>query len=229
MQVGTRVDLAEQVGRLAGDEDDGRNLALLELLEGQRLVEVGRLDLQAERIEQDRGGHRRAAAGDVDVDLLAGELGKLVDVPARQDVDLLVVELGDVADALGDVGVQVLLAAEAQHVRLDDANVDAAQIEQVDDVLHRSLADDRQDAQLGGLVENGSEIAGDADVGAVDAARDDGDSALIDAAAHCVRRLRGGIPGVDEDKNESKDERRHDPHHSLHSLLPPPVRLPPGG
>ena len=48
-------------------------------------------------------------------------------------------------------GCRFCLRMKLQDVRLDDADVDAAQIEQVGDVLHRAFAHDRQDAELSPL------------------------------------------------------------------------------
>ena len=60
---------------------------------------------------------------------------------------------------------------------MSDFDIDAAQEQDVGQVLHRAAPDHRQDAQLLARVEHGGEVGGDADIGARDAARNHPDQA----------------------------------------------------
>ncbi len=69
----------------------------------------------------------------------------VLDVGARQQVKLLIVELGHIGERAVDPPNRVLLPRVVEDIGLHDRKVDAAQRLQVDDILQRSLAEDRDD------------------------------------------------------------------------------------
>ena len=92
-----------------------------------------------------------------------------------EDMHLLIVEFGDVLDQAVDTRQQLLPLRIGQHVGLDDADIDAAQHQDIGDVLQRALADDRQHPQRVAIVQHCGQVGGDAGIGAVRPAGDDAD------------------------------------------------------
>ena len=85
----------------------------------------------------------------------------------------LIIETRDVAHPVLDILADFAgLVEVAQDVRLGDAHVDAAQIENVLHILPAALADHRQDAQVVAVVEHCGDVVGDAEIGAVRIAGD---------------------------------------------------------
>jgi hypothetical protein len=142
------LDVGEKPRGLAGDEGQRLDLAAAQLLQRGVLRVVGEAWRDAQPLEDQAGGHRGAAGGKVYVDRLAGQIPHRADVVAGQDVDFLVIQLRDVLDHVLDAGQAAAAARDGERVGLDDPDIDAAQQDDVLDVLQRALADDRQDAQL---------------------------------------------------------------------------------
>src|SRR5205823_1134776 len=99
----------------------------------------------------------RAAADVAEVDLLAGELIDRGDagVGTHHEVHLLVEQLGDVDDLVVDQANLVGAAEGVEQVGLRDAKIDAFEKADILDVLSAALADDRQNAKLICIVEDG--------------------------------------------------------------------------
>ena len=83
---------------------------------------------------------------------------------------LFIVELGDVGELLLDVLREALPLQIVERVGPHDPEIDALQEQDVGDALHRAAADDRKDAQLVAVVEDGGEIGAELDIGAADGA-----------------------------------------------------------
>ncbi len=66
---------------------------------------------------------------------------------------------------------------------MDEREIDALEIEQVEQVLRAALADDRQDAQLLAVVDHIGHVLDDAHIGAARRATEDADRVLIDQLA----------------------------------------------
>ena len=70
---------------------------------------------------------------------------------------------------------------------LRDAQVDAAQVQHVHDVLIAALADDRQHAQIVAVVEHRRHVVGEIEIGAVGIARDHRHGVLVELVASARR------------------------------------------
>jgi hypothetical protein len=105
-------------------------------------------------------------------------------------VELVVVELRDVAQPRCNVRHLVLEPVEFRHVAGDQPHVDGLEIEDIDGIAHRSLAEDRNDAKI-------AIIKHPHDVGAKDGARtsggrgDDGHRVCVHHVA--IRHLPGFV------------------------------------
>ena len=86
--------------------------------------------------------------------LLSLQILQAPDLLPRHDVDVVVEQTGDVPDALGDVGNVVFGLGKLQRVGCDEAHVDVLQAEDVDEILDRALAEDRQHPELVAIVEH---------------------------------------------------------------------------
>ncbi len=75
-------------------------------------------------------------------------------------MNFIVVKLHDVSQPVGDVSA-VLDFVEFRHIGRYQTHIDTFQIEQVDNILHRTLAEDRQHPQLVLLVEHARHIGGE--------------------------------------------------------------------
>ncbi len=94
-------------------------------------------------------------------------------------MQLFIVELGDIGDRILHRRNGSLLARRVEHVGLDDADIDAAQRAQIEQVLRRSAADDRENAARRAVIEDGGEILRHLDRGEIAAAGDDLDEPAI--------------------------------------------------
>ena len=104
MQPRVGAEIREQTRGLARDVDESVDLTAFQLFEGGVLIVVHRLHRNPEAVEQDRGGHRRAAAAHVHVDGMIGQVLELADLLPSEDMDLLVIQLGDVLQRLSAPG-----------------------------------------------------------------------------------------------------------------------------
>ena len=92
-------------------------------------------DLDAEAFEHDRAGIGRRRALGIEIDPLAGEVLELVDLRPHEHVHLGWKQRHDVVHALfqaADLGVG---SEMLQHVAVDDRGIDAAQIQEIVDVV----------------------------------------------------------------------------------------------
>ena len=60
-------------------------------------------------------------------------------------MDLLIVQLGDVLQEIFNAREWSLLLQRCQHIRLDNANIDTAGKQEIDDILFCAFAGHRQD------------------------------------------------------------------------------------
>src|SRR5262249_52555264 len=80
------------------------------------------------------------------------------DVRARQHVNGVVGDPGDVNDLIGQIGNFAAAANEGHVICRAEADIDALQEPHIANILYPALTDDRQNAQLVGVVEHGGEI-----------------------------------------------------------------------
>ena len=144
----------------------------------------------------------RAAADVAEVDLLAAEVLDPGDARPGKHVHLLVVEPRHVGEPGVDVGAELARLLQVAHdVGLRDAEIDAAQMQDVHHVLVAALADHRQHAQLVAVVEHGRHVVGEIEIGAVRIARHHRHRVLVELVGErCVagdgrRRRRCGTLG----------------------------------
>ena len=109
---------------LGADDHRGCDRALLQLLDGCVAIESERLDRDVEGAEQDRRGHRRAAAGRPDIDLLAGEIGEALDVRPRQHMHFLRAKPRHHLKPLGEVVAGALRLGACEHVGRNKTRID---------------------------------------------------------------------------------------------------------
>ena len=149
-------DGGDQGRRLAADDHDRGDHALLELLDGGRRLEFHCLDLDAERLEQSGGGHGRSRAGRAEIDLLAGQPGEVGDIGAGQHVDLL---RGEPCHELDPV-LQAALRGHGlgKRVGRDEGDIDMRIVEQEREIAHAVIAEHRRDAQTCVLREQAGQV-----------------------------------------------------------------------
>jgi hypothetical protein len=118
-----------------------------------------------------------AAADVAEIDLFSRELIERRDagVGANDDVHLLVEQLGNVDDLVVDIADFAGAPEGVEQARLGDAEIDALEEADITDVLCTALADDRQDAELVAVIEDGRDVVGDRQIGGVDISRYDRD------------------------------------------------------
>ena len=68
--------------------------------------------------------------------------------------------MGEVMDAFVDAGDLGIFLEVLQHVAIDDRRIDAAQVEQIVDVLERSPRHNRQNAHFGAVVDDARKLGG---------------------------------------------------------------------
>ena len=110
-----------------------------------------------------------AAAGIAEIYFLAGELLDRLDarVGAHDDVHFLIEQFRDVDDLVVDIADFVGLAKFVENDRLGDPQIDPLKEADVADILPAAFADHRQDPEVVTVVENGGQIVGDIQIGAV--------------------------------------------------------------
>src|SRR4051794_39918936 len=182
-----RVEAGDDRDRLCRNRHDRRELAALEHIERGRLIDVHRLDVEAEALEHRAAGVVGAAALDVEADLLAGELPDVGSLARRDDMELVVQQTRDVGDLLVDVRHAIVLAQLVKGVGAHKAKVDASQEADVVGVLAGALAEDWQDAQVVAIIEDKRHVARHAEIGPAWRARDDRNGVGVHALAD--RRL----------------------------------------
>src|SRR6185312_1194531 len=217
MQAAGRLYVREQRYWCATDMKDRGDIAVLELGQPVNLLVVGDRRLDAKRLENDFGRHGRTAALYVDIDGLTVEVFQLGNVAPRQEVDLLIIELGDVANALHQAGEHVVLLRVGQSVRLHKADIDASEVEDIGEILQRSLAVDRQYPERA-VVKDG-QVGGGPRIGSAFHPGNDADGALIGMRDS----LSGLLLGHARNRDERAKQRGHD---LLHSALPTSVPFP---
>src|SRR5665213_2458904 len=164
------LELADRLVRLAADNDHGVDFAGLQFLHRDALLDIHDLWLEAEPFEHGQRGNEGAAIGKVDADGLAVELPEIVDRFRGDDVHLLIVELCDIGELFFDVFRKALLLQIIERVGPYDPEIDALQEQDIGDALHRAAADNGENAQLVAVVEHGSEVGAELNIGAADGA-----------------------------------------------------------
>ncbi len=81
-------------------------------------------------------------------------------------MNFFIIKLGNERYTVADVWVAAGFANVLKNIGLHDADIDAPQIENVGDILHRTLADDGKNAEFVAAVENRRHIGGDPGVSA---------------------------------------------------------------
>ena len=100
MQSGLRLQLGEQIIRLGSNLEDSGDLAALHLLNCKGMIDVDRLDIDAQALEDHWPRDARTRSLDMESYLLTGEILQAADVRARQDVEFSIVHLRYVVDPL---------------------------------------------------------------------------------------------------------------------------------
>src|SRR5215207_3586777 len=147
------LDVLDDRGALRNARDPCVSLAAEQLL--QAAVGIGlRIDvrLDAEAAEDD--ACRRKSDAPFGEYPLSLQILQAPDLLPRHDVDVVVKQTGDVPDALGNVRNVVFGLRKFQRVGRDEAHVDVLQAQDVDEVLDRALAEDRQHPELVAVVEH---------------------------------------------------------------------------
>ena len=155
--------LQERGQRLGRDPEGGGDLvARLHLLHGDVVGNERRLHVDAELLEDDRPGIGGGRALRIEVHHLAGEILQRVDLgPHEHDAASDGKQVQQVVDPPPGAGELGLGLEVVQHVAIDDGRIDAAQIEQVVDVVERPARDDRQHAHVVAVVEHAGELGGE--------------------------------------------------------------------
>src|SRR6202040_1669994 len=135
MQAVIAFETHEQRRWFPRDKGERGNLTATQFVERDFLAVVRYRHRQLQHLEQPGGGDRGAAAAQIDIHLLVGEVGEFADVRAGQQVKFLVVEPRDVSQRQLDARPQPLLFRVFEHVGLHDRHVDAAQVFEVGQIL----------------------------------------------------------------------------------------------
>ena len=110
---------------------------------------------------------------------------------------------------LVDPWIEALLFHVGQHVRLHDADIDAAQVHDVGDVPQRAFAEDREHAQGLTVIQHRRKVGGDPHIGPVHATRDDADSAGVGLRRTVGNRCRlGHRDRADAEEGEHEKKQR---------------------
>jgi len=94
----------------------------------------------------------RAGAGRTEIDLLAAQILKRLDVIARQNVQFRDRHPDHVLNAALKIGRFALGAKIFEHVGLGDRRVDATQVQQIVEIGRRAIRYDRQNPQVVAVV-----------------------------------------------------------------------------
>ena len=165
------------------------SVALPHLLHGHVVRNERRLHVDAELLEDDRAGEVGRGARRIEVHHLAGEILQRVDLRPDEHVHLRREQAQQVVDAPPGIGELGLVLEVVEHVAVDDGRIDAAQVEQVVDVVEGPARDDRQHAHVVAVVEDAGELGGELQRRALDAAGGETDRPGVDAV---LLRLLGG-------------------------------------
>jgi len=95
---------------------------------------------------------RLAGAGRTEIDLLAAQILKRLDVIARQNVQFRDRHPDHVLNAALKIGRFALGAKIFEHVGLGDRRVDATQVQQIVEIGRRAIRYDRQNPQVVAVV-----------------------------------------------------------------------------
>src|SRR3984893_14551182 len=156
--------------RLAPSNDHGVDFTVPHLLQWDALLDIDDVRLEAEPLEHGQRGDEGAAIGKVDADGLAVEIVQIADRFRGYHMHLLIVELGYVGKLLLDVLREALPLEIIERVGAHDAKVDALKEQNIGDALHRATADNGKYAQLVSVVEHGSQVRTELNIGAADGA-----------------------------------------------------------
>ena len=172
----------------------------LHLLHGDVVGNERRLHLDAELLEDDRPGIGGRRALGIEVHHLAGEVLERLDLGPHEHVRLRGEQVQQVVDAPPGVGELGLGLEVVEHVAVDDGRIDAAQVEQVVDVVEGPARDDRQHAHVVAVVEHAGELGGELQRRAFEAAGGEPDRPGVDAVLVRLldgrRRRAGGRPAA---------------------------------
>src|SRR5215471_4237055 len=167
-QVESRIgwNFREKIDRLADNANERRDFSCFELLEGERIIEQRRFDLNARALKHDRPGQAGRAACRSEIDLLALQISKTVDIGARQNVHFRYRQTDDVIDAVFEIDGFALRAEVLEHVRLSHRHINPAQIEEIVEVRGGPIGDHRNNAQIVAVIEDLGQLIGKCHVAA---------------------------------------------------------------
>src|SRR5215475_3779423 len=144
---------SEQVVRLSHSMQDCCDLSALHLLDGDRVVDIDRLDVNSQAFEQNRPSHGGTGALGIKAHFLALKVGERLDLRASENMELAYVQFGNVADPLIDILDLPRSLILVQDVRVGDGNIDATQIQHVVHVLGSPVTDNWEDSKIVAVIE----------------------------------------------------------------------------
>src|SRR3954470_2544799 len=162
-----RLEPHEEVIRLPDHMHDGGEIAAAHLLQGNRVVDEHRLDLDPKPLEDDLSGQVSSAPGGVERHLSTGEVLERLELLPRIDVNLGQEQRRDVLDPVLDIRNLHLAPEVVQDVGLRDRDIDPAQVEQVGDVADGAVGDHGDDPKVVPIIEGLGQIGRIADEGAL--------------------------------------------------------------
>src|SRR5260370_20489797 len=156
--------------RFAPANDHGVDFAGLQFLQRDALLNVHDLWLHSESLEHRQRGNEGAAIGKVDANGLPIEIPETADRFRRDDMHLFIVELGYIGELFLDVFGEALFLEIVERVGPHDPEVDALKKQNIGDALHRATADNGKHAQIVSIIEHGSQVRAELNIGAADGA-----------------------------------------------------------
>ena len=164
------LETAHGLIRLAPTNDHGVDFAGLQFLQRDALFNIHDLWFHSESLEHGQRGDEGAAIGKVDANSLAFEIPQVADRFRRDNMHLFIVELGHIGELFLDVLGEALSLEIVERVGPYDPEVDALKKQNIGDALHRATANNGKHAQIVSVIEHGSQVRAELNVGAADGA-----------------------------------------------------------
>ena len=124
-------------------------------------VSLPRFGVTFNRPKTRRRGNGGPAAGPIDIDSLAGQIGNGLDIRPREKMEFFVIELGNVSDA-AFAPRQTLLPQVIDNIGLQDRHIDSMEPRQIREILYRTAPNYWQDPSRRAIVNDIADFFGDA-------------------------------------------------------------------
>ena len=148
------------INRLRRNEHDRRYLTISHLFQRDLMRDEHLLYIQTQTAEDQRPRIGCGSALGVEIHFLAGEILQALYLRPNEDMQFRREEIEQVGDATPDLRYLNLVLFE--RVGIDDRRIDAAQVQQRIQIFRGASGDDRQDVQIGPIVDNPGHLGGKA-------------------------------------------------------------------